>query len=1237
MLMVLLVGLTLLSFFVYITRPQRLARLTSNLLADMTGAHVQIESARFSLDGTIKLRRLQMSVPDLDPDAAKLFEAHKVVIKHSIFSLARGHFNPLSMTFFQPTLYRTEILGDDKFNFEYLINKDRDKQLKLPPHLPQVIIREGQIIFAEHDKQQHTLLLGKMHLNGTLTESLDDSHAYFFNLRQQLADDKDGPTLNGSFHLKSLRVDGELQKFFIEGPHRNILPSRMRAWWDQLSPEGSFPKVTFGYDPEIGAHAVLEVQNVALTLPYLEVNSRMTVKTGKFTLANETITFHKLIGRVENFHYEINGRVNGFSTDSPFALTARMRGDLPDQPQYLPALPLAVQKTFHRFTPSGKLSAMVLLERKQPGGELIYDGQVEITNAKLLDARFPYPLDNVRGEFRFDNHQVRVVSLRGDGPTGAKAVVRGTVTPPGPDAAVDMTISGINVPIDQILIRAFKPHQQALVKKLLDKKRYATLTDKDQGVIKSSEQHRQWSESLSKLKISRKRLQAAKNIDEQALLVANQSIVELKNLLARPLFDLGGVVNATARVRRPKGANQQFTTDITVEISNVSGLMTKWPYPIKVTSGKIHLHKHKIILEDLITTGITGGMGKITGRYIRESDTSHRWSPKIKFLAADYPLDNVLLASLPPNATNWVNELELTGLLDVAGELFRRDDGEIDFIAHTKILQGAARPYDGNYRIDNLTADLTISRDQLQIHNAQGKHAHATINVQGEVIMRSKSPEAPGAALRITADKLDFAQPVLDLIPPTASSRVRIKQIFDKHQPQGTFDAEFIYRRTTGKPIDYVLIIKPKRLDINVQKQRAKLTDVSGSLIFSPLGLTIEDLKASYDTGQLGLAGTISPGDQPTVQLTFNAKKDEFCPVTRAFMPKGVLDTLNKLELAAGYQVNQAQLRIAPDTTGNRMMSFSCQAKLLDATATIGLPVTDLTGSLTLTADGPVGAPFPHIDFSFVAEQGRLSDRLITDLNLHASTDAKRNVLVIDSLQGNCYGGKIVGRGEADINGKRQYQIELSAQNVMLRPFLKPKTIKPSDDDSILSAQLSLLGRFGKDNTRFGRGAFHITNAKMYRVPLIMAVMHLVNLSLPTSSSFNEAAAEFLVDGNDVMFESIRFDAPSLQMSGVGMMDYASSELDLELDLRNPTAVNFGKLSELINVFKDELIHIHVGGTLDQPKASLKSLKSIRQGWTGIFSNVRRKLGQLNPLASASKHDPPGSPGPPATPITPAQ
>lgn len=1215
MLALLLFGLALVSCYVYVTRPDRLAALADNLLTAMTGADVRIHSARFDFDGTIELGRVELHVPGLDADAARLFDAAEVSIKHDLFSLLRGQFHPQSLTFINPRLHLTELTASGKFNYEYLQREEDNRGGDLPEQLPEVYLRGGQVIFSELDGRQFTPL-GNLRLSGTLTETPEKDKTYFFKLRQDSGPNADGPTLSGQFDLRKLAITGRLERFVLEGPQRNILPRRLRAWWDTLEPSGSFPTVAFGYDPDpaIGLHVLFQVHDVELSLPYVEDRARMVVTSGQFTIANETINVRNLTGVIEGFRYTINGQVQGFDAEAPVQLTAQIEGVVPDKPRFLPWLPQNVQRTFNRYTPAGNFKATVMLERHVHGGAFDYDGRVQVLNATLVAARFPYRLEGVGGEFRFDRNQLQIVSLHGEGLSGAQVVVRGTITPPGDDAAVDLTVDAVNVPLDEFLLQALEPRERVIVRQLLDHDSYAALTDVDHGLIQSRDQQAQWSQTLGVLQLQLKKIQSVARLDIEALDNCRAQIADLQAKLARPTFDMGGTVIAHARVVRPPGPKQQINITTRVELGGCGMLMRAWPHPLKITRGSVTIDSTAITIHEAQLATVDGGIGKVTGGYFPGTDLRHRFSPQIRFAAIELPLNDLLIRSLRPEQAQWIERLQLTGALDAAGEIFRRPDGELDFLINVKLNRGTARPFGGEYLFDDLSAELTLNHDQVKIDSSLAKRGESTVAVRGLV---DWGKAGVSYDLRIAGRQLNLSDPLGDLLPDEQHAR-QVRQWMDAYQPNGKFDLDLTYRhdpqRDPTHPPQLDLQLRPHRLDVLVRGQRVAMNEITADLRVQPEKVLINQWRSTLgEHGHVEGSGFIAMGKQPQARLNFSAASQSINPVVRALLPTEVTSAIDVLELASAFEITGATLEI-DNAAGGGEIHFDGQVKLAGASASVGVPIRDIDALLKVRVDQQPGAPRPHIDIHVRAPRLRAADRLVTAVEFRVHNQETAQRLLIDGLLAEMYGGMIVGEGRVAPGGR--YQVRLTAQNVALQPFLHPLDgqISESAGGGLLAAELAISGWTGLGELREGRGQFEVRDARMYQVPLMLSILHLVNLSLPGATSFDRAAANFLINGDTIAFESIRFESPSLEVAGAGTMDYQTRELDLDMAISNPAAVNLGPISSVLKVVKNELLLIHVGGTLDKPQAKARSLQGIRRSWEHLFGSTKNGAEKTSPL-----------------------
>src|SRR5262249_12231437 len=149
-----------------------------------------------------------------------------------------------------------------------------------------------------------------------------------------------------------------------------------------------------------------------------------------------------------------------------------------------------------------------------------------------------------------------------------------------------------------------------------------------------------------------------------------------------------------------------------------------------------------------------------------------------------------------------------------------------------------------------------------------------------------------------------------------------------------------------------------------------------------------------------------------------------------------------------------------------------------------------------------------------------------------------------------------------------------------------------------------------------------IRNANIYEVPLAMGLIQLVNLSLPTARSFDHASASYLLDGNNVKFDAIALEAPTVQIVGDGRMEYNSRKLDLNMTTRNAEGLAFGAITELLSGIKNELISIHVTGTLTEPKVEVRSFSPTKGRWDDALRRPPRD--DARPIPSSPSPSPLG-------------
>ncbi len=1190
-----------------VAHPRRVGALAGEVLSSLLGAEVRIESARLGLDGSVDLRNVVLRIPDVPGEAGRLLEAPHVLVRHDLWSLLRGRFVVRSFAFPNVTFWRTEDLATGKFNYDLLRERRDPQPRRLPTRLPEVLIRQGAVRCGEIDQGSYAQL-GDLLFTGQLAQSAEDAKVYRFLLRPLREDGQEQDAIEGGLNLRERSFFVNADRFSFEAPVRTVMPARIRRWWDALEPEGKLPRVRVDYDEKAGGFgAVLEVSDAQLTLPYGAAAFRMTGGSGRFVLRGSNVQVQELRGVVEGVPYQIDGQARGLDLNAPFEMSIQTQAfSVPEDPEDLPALPPELFKQFKRFSPSGSFSALVFVSRREVGGRVSYTGKVSLLEARLRYARFAYPLQNLRGEIRFSDERVEVSNLTAQGPTGAKFNITGTIAPPIDGAAVHLQIEAHDLPADEHLDAALRPQEKAVLDLFRDQEAYDRLTRAN--LVQSSESLRQATEQLRKVRWELGPLRDATDADPAAIAALQVREARLLERTKIPAFDLGGKVSLSITVDRPLGEDSRYRNTVDINLAGVGVLFRHWPYPLTVQRGRVSLDPDRVVVTQqnrIEAVGLSGARGSLVGTVGLPTATDRMIAPDLAIAAVAAPVDELLIASLPQAHGELLRSVALRGQFEAQAKVFRQGD-QVAFEVLASPDQLTAQPLGGGYPLTDLEGELVIRHRQVEARQISARHGATTLTMNGQALWQGDQPRFD---LTFTASGGRFEDPVLDLLPPQNPHRGRLLALFEKHRPAGGFDATLLLRNDEKNTLGFDLDLRPTDVALDLHGQRLEMTEMTGSLACAPWGIEARDLRAKIDRGELSVDGYFAFDKAAATRLTLGCRAQALTPAACALMPQNILRVLRGVNFAGGYELRDALFTRGPDDRGVVRESFAGEVQLHDASLTAGVPITDLQAALSLRTERVQGEEWPSVDVALEASRLRVAKRLVEPLSLRLDNSADPQLLTIHEMRGRAYEGTLLGRGQFDLRRGGEFSATLTLQNAQLGPLLSPeKDPTQTRDQGVLSATLSLQGTPGRRETYEGRGEFAVSDAALFRFPVGMAVLHVVNMSWPAAESFDRASASFLLDGNVLRFDSVRFEAPTVEVVGDGTLLYDSRELNLLLHSRNPGGGrSLGAVSDMLNLFKDQLLSVRVTGTLDQPKSAAESFGGVKRSWEEVFGKDRAR------------------------------
>ena len=1063
-----------------------------------------------------------------------------------------------------------------------------------------------------------------------------------------------GPVLRGWFDYDSGEVEASIDHFTLMPWQAATLPSRVRLWWDRFAPQGTITKANFSFTHQDGPRLELEVQDTQLTLPHTESAPRMADVAGRFVFDRRGLILSNLTGRTDDFSCVVDGRVKGFALDAALDLTVQTGVfKIPEIPGYMSVLPVKLQNMFTAITPSGQGRAQVTIRREEPSGPLKYQGTVQVMDVGLTYHRFPYPLNGLNGTLRFTDDLLEIVEMQGQGPSGAEFSLNGAVSPLSADAAVDLTVVAGHLPIDEWLHKAVPPRARKILDVFLDRRSQQRLLDL--GLIQNPLHHHQRATQLQLLEARQKKTNLPKARAE-----LETQIAQLRDALAVPVFELGGSTSATVKIERTYGRGQKFRAKATVPLGGLRMMFDELPYPVLITGGQVVITPDLVRVERVEGRGLTGGSGYVQGTIGMPRDGPDRpLVPDLRVVVQDVPCDELFRTSLPRRQRRVVEQMSLACRFDAQGSVFRDPQtDDIGYRVDATLLDGSAWPLGRDYRVDQINGLLTIHRGWIEINQLDGQHGPTHWSLSGTADWRGQEPSVE---LSVGAQSLVLDEDLLALLPADDPAGQRYRRLQEVYHLEGMIDARLQYTRgdpDTGDPrllegsrkpkrskgsresdrverpgpevlelaVDsgnsgfHGLTIQPHSLAFDLRGQRVELTQMTGTLAVLPDGIETRGCGGSFEAGHFMAQGRVAFAPRTSMNVTLDLEAQQFDDTARAVLPEAVTRLIDTMKFNGPYQIHGAKVTYQQPARPQDVKLFEVDAvvRLDGAAATVGVPFRDVNGALTVKAKSDGDSPWPKLDLRLDAQRVIAAGRTLAPLTLHLQSKQRADQLEILSLQGSCYGGMLLGDGKIQLGNQGGYQLDLVLKDVALDAFThppsgeKPRESSPLADQvlhrygkGLLSANLTLEGSILDRATRRGRGELEIRNADLYDVPLAVATLQILNLSLPVSKAFDRAWAQYLIQDDWVYFDLIQFLAPTIEIIGSGTMRYSSLQLDLDMFTRNPTSPQFGPLSDLFTVFKDQLVSLRVTGTLNDPKPRMASFQGVRRSWGDVFGATR--------------------------------
>jgi hypothetical protein len=1151
----------------YLTNDGRIRRMAEKFLRDSTGGVVSVQSAEFHLFSGVELRGVRIYTPDGSSSMPGL-QAPSLILRHDPWRLlATGQLHP-TQVIFNRTIVNVLYLPDGTTIWQRIFNarQDQPAQPEQPQQqqevvMPPVQFRNGTLRFWRKVGSREVKDL-ELPLEVTATRTHGSVYKIVFPHGQGLLDVSSGELIKKDFR-------------FPEGLPLRTLPPHYR----EILEKYQIAKGSYRLTSQPNGRMLILPENASMKLPAEQGGLSFTQVSGKILLDPEAnlIKLTNVQGRLPE------------AGSARVVLNGTYGGD-PDRALEDPGCPCDVQMRFEQvqlpppqiatgpvrklleqihglLNPSGQFTASGRVYRESGGKVELLDGKIELDRMQIAYREFPYPIDDLTGTIEFDLTGLGSLDLWAQ---NRRLHLSGEVENLPEGMALEVDLTGREIAFDQRLYKSLPKELAEL-----------------------------W-----------------------------------ENLQPR------GRANVHLEVRKP-AAEKVPDVVLTLTFTGQAGLTYHgFPYPLENMTGRVRYVNGDIHLIGLESYHKGRRVGTINGSVTNAQDED--WQLKLAIVVDHMPIDQRLIDALGPKSRQVVASLHPEGLIDSAKvSVYQDRETDLDFKVLAD-LAGARILYEEfPYELTDIDGSLSIYPDRVVLEpgpdgkGLAGRHGEGLARVRGQILFGP-----PGIVdLQIQARDVQLDKQLHQALPEG------VQEVWTMLGLAGQTDLSLQLKgpdpENQDRPFDYHLVLLPTDLSVRWEDFPLPVQGVKGRIVARPGLVDLERLTVEEGNRSIQMVGKIrtTPGRRegrlkviarnvPIDKEFIQAVPEKIFPFAKRLKPRGTCTAeLKELHFVsediqteqAASEPPDAEAKARQDArgpnqqaeTGDRQSpddrddpepetrvrwSTTGMFRVEAAAVDIGMLVEQITGNFTGSiASGPDGAALAgKLDLASMA----VGDRKLTQLTAGLEKHRQGQIVLLEDLSAKAHGGKVAGFAEIKLAKQVEYGVSLEVDRIDLDSLVNagiqdPK--KRADIQGKMAGRLSLIAS-GPMAKWKAEGQVRITKAKLYKLPVMLGLLHVVYLTLPTDSAFTEAQTNYELRRGKLVLNEILLNGNALSLLGSGNMKLADESLRLTFVAGPPGKMpSIGAVSEeILELIAKELMVIEVRGTVDRPRVQTVPLKGLK-------------------------------------------
>ena len=658
-----------------------------------------------------------------------------------------------------------------------------------------------------------------------------------------------------------------------------------------------------------------------------------------------------------------------------------------------------------------------------------------------------------------------------------------------------------------------------------------------------------------------------------------------------------------------------------VRCRNVSFAPQKFPYRLDHGEGTIAWKQDRLTIE---LTAFSGSRPvQITAAVEHPFSGATGW---LEARGEDIQLDEALIAAVPQKGREVVRSLDPRGRANFYWRTWRDEPAQEP---HRHLLVHLNRcwlRYDKfPYSLANVCGTLEMLDGQWTFRDIQGVHNSAVVTAAGRL---ASGPAGDELVLNLVARDVPLEEELCDALG------ANVQQVWRDLRPRGAVDLSAEVRYLPGpKRFSVAVRAQPQRDNTSIEPIRFpyRLDHLQGTLDYRDGQATLQHFKAEHGAVKVAAEGNCSflpdgrysmrwdklsidrlRADRELVQ----ALPERLRKSVAELRPSGPLNLRGWLEVARGplpadspqwrwdlaLEMQHGGLQLGgialENVCGEVSLGGLFDGQHLRTRGELALDSLNYKECQFTQVSGPIWVDNDRVLL------GAWVDRPQGDAAANTVDGAVRAPRPVAAT---LFGGRVFGDGWATLGRDPHYAVTATLTDANLarcaqevgngRQRLQGKILGTAD----------LFGSGWSRSALTGRGVIRLADADVYELPVMISLLKILSIRLPDQHAFSDATVNYRVEGGHIYFDRIDFRGDAISLRGKGEMDFQSAIRLTFYALVGRGDLEVPLLKQVFHGASQQLMLIHVDGTLQNPETSRETLPALNHALQQIRDELSGK------------------------------